>query len=152
MVSGGGLEIATCCDLRVASETAQIGDRHAKSGTIGGAGATTRLPRLVGLAKAKELIFTGDIIDGKEAYRIGLVNQVFPQQKCMEKAMELARQIASIGSVTLRMAKQAITVGKELDTHESLHYAELCARVARSSPERQEGQRAFIEKREARFE
>ena len=90
----GGIELALSCDLRVAAETARIGDRHIRIGFIGGAGAPTRLVRLLGGSKAMELILTGDTIDGKEAYRIGFANKVFPPEKLMEGAMEMAAKIA----------------------------------------------------------
>jgi enoyl-CoA hydratase len=147
----GGLELAVCCDLRVASETAQIGDRHAKVGAVGGEGATSRLPRLIGIAKAKELIFTGDSINGVEAHRIGLVNQVYPPSGYAEGAMELAGRIGKIGMSTLKLSKKAINWGYDMDIHESLHLNRIVARIARNTPERQEGQKAFLEKREAKF-
>lgn len=102
----GGIELALCCNLRVASEIARIGDRHIRMGLIGGAGSPTRLVRLIGVSKAMELILTGEVVDGKEAYRIGLVNQVFPQEKFMDGAMELAKKIANNSPLALKLSKR----------------------------------------------
>lgn len=118
----GGLELALICDLRVASEKARIGDAHIRMGLIGGGGGPTRLARLIGVARAKELILTGDTVDGKEAYRIGLVNQVFPQEKFMEAAMELAGKIASNSALALRLSKKAVDGAADMEESQSLHY------------------------------
>ena len=104
----GELEFALSCDLIVASETARIGDRHIRISFIGGAGSPTRLTRLIGVSKAMELILTGDTIDGKEAQRIGLANRVFPPDKLMEGAVELATKIAGNSSLALQLSKKAV--------------------------------------------
>lgn len=118
----GGLELALICDLRVASEKARIGDAHIRMGLIGGGGGPTRLARLIGVARTKELILTGDTVDGKEAYRIGLVNQVLPQEKFMEAAMELAGKIASNSALALRLSKKAVDGAADMEESQSLHY------------------------------
>lgn len=148
----GGLELALCCDLRVASETARIGDRHIKVGLVGGAGITARLPRVVGAAKAKELSLIGEDIDGQEAYRIGLVNKVLPVERYLEGALEMARKMAPFSSFTLKTAKRAIDKGLDMDLHESLHYSDCCAEETRRSPAAAEGARAFAEKRAPKFD
>ena len=145
---GGGLELAMACDLRVASETARIGDWHIRIGVIGGAGATTRLPRIVGVAKAKELIFTGEALDGKEACRIGLVNQVFPVEKYLDGAMELAKKIAAFKPVTLRKAKESINMGLSMDVHQSLHFSDRCAAEVRAALGADAGRKAFAERKQ----
>lgn len=121
----GGLELALICDLRVASEKARIGDAHIRMGLIGGGGGPTRLARLVGVSKAKELILSGDSVDGKEAYRIGLVNQVFPPEKFMEGAMELAEKIAKSSPLALKLSKAVVDAVPDMDEYQSLHYTKV---------------------------
>jgi enoyl-CoA hydratase/carnithine racemase len=126
--TAGGLELILCCDLRVASETAQISDLHVKNmHSIGGAAATARLARLVGLAKAKELIFTGDPVDGHEAWRIGLANQVFPAERLMEEAKNLGRKIASMRPEAIRMAKASINIAADMGNRQAVDFSYLCA-------------------------
>lgn len=148
----GGLELALRCDLRVASETARIGDRHIRIGVVGGAGITALLPRVVGAARAKELHFTGEDIDGQEAYRIGLVNRVYPVERYLEESLELARKIAAMSSFTLKMTKKAVDMGLNLNLRESLYYSEDCAKATRQSPAFEEGVKAFAEKRQPKFD
>ena len=88
----GGIELALCCDIRYASETARIGDGHIRMGLIGGGGSPVRIPRLIGESRAKELIFSGILVDGKEACNLGLVNKVFPKEKFMEEALGSGQQ------------------------------------------------------------
>lgn len=122
----GGLELAMCCDLRVASETARIGDHHIRIGAIGGGGATTRLPRIVGIAKAKELIYTGESLTGEEAQKIGLVNRVYPVDKYIEGALELAGKIATMSPLAVKWTKASLNASLDLDRHGSLHYSDWC--------------------------
>jgi enoyl-CoA hydratase/carnithine racemase len=117
----GGLELALSCDLRVAAETARIGDRHIRIGFIGGAGAPTRLVRLLGASKAMELILSGDTIDGNEAFRIGLANKVVPREKLMDGAMDMATKIAAYSPLALKLSKKAIKAAVDASEHESLH-------------------------------
>ena len=142
----GGLEVAMWCDIRVASETAKIGDVHIRMGLIGGGGAPTNLTRIVGVAKAKELILTGDRIDGKEAHRIGLINQIFPPDKYLDGAMELAKKIAAHSALGLRVNKRAIDMALDMDLHQSLHYTDLCEAEIWASPEFKEKIGAFLGK------
>ena len=124
--TAGGLELALCCDMRVVAETAQISDLHMKNlGTIGGAAITVRLARAVGAAKAKELAMTGDPIDGKEAWRIGLANQVFPPDKLLKAAKDLARKIARMNSAALTAAKMTIDAAQDLSYRQALRYADV---------------------------
>jgi enoyl-CoA hydratase len=111
----GGLELALACDLRVAATDAKIGDWHVKIDSIGGAGATVRLARLVGLARAKELVYTGAAVNGEAAYRIGLVNRVCSADDVVETALVLGREIAEHNPVTLAHAKRALRLGADLD-------------------------------------
>jgi enoyl-CoA hydratase len=105
---GGGCELAMACDIRVASEDAKLGQPEVSLGILPGAGAIQRLPRLVGMGRAKELIFTGRIIDAMEAERIGLVNRVVPSEKVVETAMGIAAEIAKQGALAVRISKLAI--------------------------------------------
>jgi enoyl-CoA hydratase/carnithine racemase len=140
----GGLELALCCDLRIASETARIGDRHIRMGLIGGAGSATRLTRLVGIGKAMELILTGDMIDGKEAYRIGFANQVFPLEKFMEGALELAGKIASNSPLALKLSKKAVQGAADMEEYQSMHYTHLLMTELLASAEFRERIAAFL--------
>jgi len=142
----GGLELALCCDLRVASETARIGDRHIRMGLIGGAGSPTRLVRLVGMSKAMQLILTGDMIDGKEAYRIGFVNQVFPTEKLMDGALELAGKIASNSPLALKLSKKAVKGAADMEEYQSMHYTHLLIIELLASAEFRERIAAFLGK------
>ncbi len=143
--TAGGGELALSCDMRVVSETAQISDLHMKNlGSIGGAGVTVRLARTVGTAKAKEIMFTGEPIDGREAWRIGWAIRVFPPDKLLEGAKELARKIATMRPDALRMCKASIDAAIEMDKAQALRYSYLCRATL---PPVKEGARAFVEKR-----
>jgi len=117
----GGLELALSCDLRVVAETAKIGDRHIRIGFIGGAGAPTRLARLIGVSKALELILTGDTIDGNEAHRIGFANKVFPVERLMDGAMELAAKVAAYSPLALQLSKKSVKSAGDSSEYQSLH-------------------------------
>lgn len=119
-VLGSGIEIALCCDIRIASEDASFGLPEVGLGIIPAAGGTQTLPRIVGRAKALEILLTNRWIDGMEAYRIGLVNQVVPKSKLLEAAEEMARKIASYNPMAVRNAKQAVVRGMDLPLVEGL--------------------------------
>jgi enoyl-CoA hydratase/carnithine racemase len=121
----GGLELALYCDLRVASEKSRIGDGHIMMGLVGGGGGPTNLARLVGVARANELILTGDKVNGLEAYRIGLVNIVAPQEKFMEAALELAKKIAANSMLAVKLSKKATDSAADMDKYQSLHYVDV---------------------------
>ena len=148
---GGGLEVAMCCDIRVASSKAQLGQPEINVGVIPGGGGTQRLPRLVGAGSAKELIYTGKFINAEEAARIGLVNKVVEPEKIMGEAMEMATLIASKPPLGIRAAKEAIDRGLNMTLLEGLeveasHWSYLCG-----TEDQKEGARAFIEKRKPVF-
>ncbi|MFZ5649501.1 MAG: enoyl-CoA hydratase [Bacillota bacterium] len=148
---GGGCELALCCDLRVAADSALLGLPEIKLGLFPGGGGTQRLPRLVGEAAAKELMFTGDFIPAQEAFRIGLVNRVVPQAEVLSSAMELAKKIMARPGVALNFIKQAVDKGIQSPLEEGLRLElELFDSVFQTSDCR-EGVSAFIEKREPRF-
>ena len=152
---GGGLEIALACDLRTASSSAKMGLVEAKLAILPGAGGSQRLPRLVGVSVAKELIFTGRVLDGNEAHKIGLVNHVVEQNKegnaAYHRALELAQEIAVNGPVAVRMAKQAINYGIEVDLATGLAFEESCYAQIIPTKDRLEGLLAFREKRPPKY-
>ncbi|MDI6813976.1 MAG: enoyl-CoA hydratase-related protein [Desulfitobacteriaceae bacterium] len=148
---GGGTEIAMACDIRLASEKAKFGQPEVTLGILAGFGGTQRLPRLVGSGRASEILFTGDMLDAEEAYRIGLVNRVYPAEKLMEEALVLARRIASRGPVAVQLTKSAIHKGRSLDiTSGQAYEAEVFAQTF-STQDQKEGCNAFLEKRKAEF-
>lgn len=148
---GGGLEIALACDLRIAASSTKMGLVEAKLGILPGAGGSQRLPRLIGVPLAKELIFTGRVFDGKAAHEIGLVNHVVDQNKdgdaAFQRAMGLAEEIAANGPVAVRMAKLAINYGSEVDLATGLAFEETCYAQVIPTKDRLEGLQAFKEKR-----
>jgi enoyl-CoA hydratase/carnithine racemase len=148
---GGGLELALCCDLRVADERAKLGLPEVRLGVMPGSGGTQLLPRVVGLAKAKELILTGEIIDGAEAERIGLVNRVVPAGTALEVAIGLAETTASRGPVAVQEAKRVLDVGADLSLDEGLAIELEASERIFSSEDMLEGARAFFEKRQPKF-
>lgn len=148
---GGGCELAMACDIRIASEKAKFGQPEVKLGVTPGFGGTQRLPRLVGRAKAKELIFTGDMIDAKEAHRIGLVNSVYPPEELMAAARKLAAQIATNGEIAVSLCKRAINHGIEVDLKSGCALEAEIFGLCFSTEDQKEGMTAFIEKRQAIF-
>jgi enoyl-CoA hydratase len=148
---GGGCELAMACDFRVGSERARLGQPEINLGIFPGGGATQRLQRLIGVGRAKELIFTGDIIDAQEAERIGLLNKVFPAKELMNKTMEIAKKICSKGPLSLKLAKMAINMGMETGLHVGLGYERLARTLVHGSEDRVEGMHAFLEKRKPEF-
>ena len=144
---GGGLELALACDLRIASETAHMGLTETSLAIIPGGGGTQRLPRLIGPARAKELIFTAARIDAGRAASLGLVNEVVAADALAGRARELAEAIAANGPIAVRAAKEAIDRGSALDLSEALALeGELYARTIETE-DRAEGLTAFREKR-----
>jgi enoyl-CoA hydratase len=148
---GGGLELALCCDLRVADQNAKLGLPEVRLGVMPGSGGTQRLPRVIGVARAKEMILMGEIITAAEAADIGLVNRVAPSGTTLEAATEMARTISERGPVAVREAKRALDLAGDATLDDGLA-AELDAseRVF-SSDDMLEGARAFFEKRTPRF-
>jgi enoyl-CoA hydratase/carnithine racemase len=145
---GGGLELALCCDLRIASERARLGLPEVRLAVTPGAGGTQRLPRVVGPARARELILTGRILDAAEAMRIGLVTEVVPAGQAIDRAVEIGATIAQRGPVAVREAKRLIALASDLPIDAGLA-AELDAsdRVF-ATDDMLEGARSFFDKRE----
>ncbi|MGB9867707.1 MAG: enoyl-CoA hydratase/isomerase family protein [Bacillota bacterium] len=148
---GGGLELALACDLRVAADTAQFGLPEVGLGIFPGFGATQRLPRLVGKARAKELIFTGDRISAQRALEIGLVNMVVPAAELMERVMELARKIASKSTVAIALGKQALSKGLDTDLATGCALESEIWSQCFATQDQKEGMAAFLERRQPRF-
>ena len=148
---GGGLELALCCDLRIASARAQLGMPEVRLAVLPGSGGTQRLPRVVGPARAKELILTGRIISAEEAERIGLVNQVVPPGEARKAADAVAEEIAARGPLAVREAKRLIDAAMDLDLDAGLA-AELDAseRIF-ASEDMLEGANAFFGKRDPEY-
>jgi enoyl-CoA hydratase/carnithine racemase len=148
---GGGLELALCCDIRVASETSRLGLPEVRLAVTPGAGGTQRLPRVVGAARAKELILTGRVVTAAEAERIGLVSRVVPTGQALAAADEIAAEIAARGPVAVREAKRLIDLATEADLATGLA-AELDAsdRVF-ATDDVGEGADAFFAKREPQY-
>ncbi|MCX8023111.1 MAG: enoyl-CoA hydratase-related protein [Syntrophorhabdaceae bacterium] len=148
---GGGCELALACDLRIAATDATIGCPEINLGIIPGAGATQRLPRIVGVAKAKELLFMGDTVNGEEAYRIGLVNKVVAKDEVIEEAKVWARKLASKPKVALSLLKNAVDNGMNIDLATAISFERNCFVVTYLSEDGREGFQAFAEKRKPSF-
>jgi enoyl-CoA hydratase len=148
---GGGAEMALGCDFIYASENALFGLPEITLGLIPGFGGTQRMPRAIGAALAKELIYTGKMIKAGEAKEIGLVNQVFDQKVLMEETMKTARAIAVKGKVSLRAAKQTINNGLNVDLATGLAIEQDSFAICMASEDSKEGTKAFLEKRKAVF-
>ena len=148
---GGGCELALACHIRIASEKAQIGLPEVTLGIIPGYGGTQRMARLLGKAKALELICTGDRIGAAEAERIGLVNKVVPADQLMSAAEEMARKIMSRGPLAIRAAIEAVMSGSEMPMQEGQFLEATLFGLLCASEDTKEGMNAFLEKRPPRF-
>lgn len=148
---GGGLELAMACDIRVCSKTAKLGQTELNLGILPGAGGTQRLTRLIGIGKARELVFTGRVISPEEALDIGLVNQLAENDELMEKTLEMARCIAAKSTYILKLAKLVINTGANGDLNTALVLERLGQTVAFGSEDHLEGIGAFLEKRTPNF-
>lgn len=148
---GGGCEVAMCCDLRIASEKASFGQAEINLAIIPGGGGTQRLPRLVGMGIAKEMVYTGKPINAQRAYEIGLVNRVVPHEQLMEEAKKLAKTLMSKSSVTLKFAKTAMDLGIEADLETGLQIERELFAECFATEDMREGLSAFLEKRKPNF-
>lgn len=148
---GGGTELLLACDLRVAAPHAQLGLTEVSLAIIPGAGGTQRLPRLIGKARAKDLILTARRVGAEEAERIGLVNRIAPEGRLLEAGRELAQAIAANGPVAVRAAKEAIDHGSELPLAEGLEVEARCYERTLTTSDRLEALAAFAEKRKPAF-
>jgi len=143
---GGGCELAMACDIRLAGEKAKIGQPETGLGITPGFGGTQRLPRIVGLSKAKELIFTAQTINAEEALRIGLVSRVVPGEELMDSAMELARSIAKNAQIAVRQSKSAINKGMQCDIETGLAYETQAFGLCFSTEDQKDAMAAFVNK------
>lgn len=148
---GGGCELAMSCDIRIASDNAKFGQPEINLGIIPGWAGTQRLPRLVGKGKAKELMFTGDMIDAAEAVRLGLANRVVPQAELLETAKQMAEKIASKPQVAIRLIKEAVDNGLEMESRKAFAYEAELFGLCFATEDQKEGMAAFLEKRQAQW-
>ncbi len=148
---GGGLELALACHLRVFSERARAGQTETNLGLVPGWGATQRLPRLVGMGKALELILTGEIIDAAEAFRLGLANRVAPADQVLPEAMHLAGRIAAKSKLTNEATLRAVTKGSQMSLADGLRYEADQFVALIGSHDSTEGLNAFLQRRQASF-
>ena len=147
---GGGCELALACDMRICSDDARFGQTEVKIGIIPGYGANVRLPRLIGAGKAKELIYTGRMIDAAEAEKIGLVNSVVSKKDLMDEAIKLAGRISK-GPASINLAKQAINRAFDLEMDDALELSSKLYGDVYNTRDSKEGINAFLEKRKPEF-
>ncbi|MBT7253093.1 MAG: enoyl-CoA hydratase/isomerase family protein, partial [Candidatus Nitrosopelagicus sp.] len=143
---GGGCEVAMSCDIRIASDNARMGQPEVTIGIPPGWGGTQRLMRIVGVAKAKELVYTGKMIKAAEAKEIGLVNNVVPLESLMDEVMSMAKTIASNATLAVRMSKTAINKGRNADLDTGLGVELLAWRNCFSDPDREKRMTDFVNK------
>jgi enoyl-CoA hydratase len=148
---GGGCELAMACHLRVASENARFGQPEVKLGIAPGYGGTVRLPRLIGRARALELLLTGDMIDAEEARRIGLVNRVVPPDRLMAEAESLLRSILANGPLAIRACLEAVDMGLDMTVDQALLLEAGYFGLLSATEDMREGTKAFVEKRKPTF-
>ncbi len=148
---GGGLELAMACDIRIASERSLFSQAEVNIGIIPGGGGSQRLPRLVGLGTALKLTLTGERIDADEAFRIGLVDEVVAHPLLDKRVHEIADRIASRSAVAVRLAKAAVKASTRLPLDQGLRYEQNLFTLALTSADKEEGVRAFLEKRSPRW-
>jgi len=148
---GGGLEVAMSCDLRIASENARMGQTEINIGLIPGWGGTQRLTRLIGQTKAKELVFTGRMIDAKTAEQLGIINMVVPRDKFKETVRQFALELASKAPVAVRIAKALINKGADISLDSAVALEREGFGVVASTDDLKEGVSAFTEKRKPIF-
>jgi len=149
---GGGCEIAMACTMRLASEDAKIGQPEVKLGLIPGYGGTQRLPRLVGKGLAMQILLTGEMISTKEAHRIGLVNEVLPADKLISRAEEIAGKIIANAPLAIQYCLEAINQGMNVTLQEGLFLEATLFGICCATEDKNEGTRAFLEKRAANFQ
>jgi enoyl-CoA hydratase/carnithine racemase len=148
---GGGLELAMACDLRVASPAVELGVPEVKLGVIPGAGGTQRLPRLIGIGRAKDLVLTGRRVNAPEAYTMGLVNRLAPEGRLLEMAWELAETVVQNAPLAVAAGKHALDEGMGMDLDAALAVERQRYEQTLQSEDRLEGLRAFAEKRAPKY-
>jgi enoyl-CoA hydratase/carnithine racemase len=148
---GGGCELALACDMIVASESAEFGQPEILLGIIPGGGGTQRLARVMGKQRAMELVLTGRRIGAREAYELGIVNQVTGGKEWLDKALELAEVVASRPPLAVRLGKQAVLAADETPLTAGLDHERRLYEIAMATEDRVEGMNAFVEKRRPEF-
>lgn len=148
---GGGCELALACHIRTASENAKFGQPEVNLGIIPGYGGTQRLARIVNSARALEMVLTGDLVSAEEAYRIGLVNKVYPQAELLNSTLDLANKIISKGQQAIRLALKAVKATDNLSLVEGLNYEASLFALVCGTEDFKEGTAAFLEKRKPQF-
>ncbi|MEQ8235641.1 MAG: short-chain-enoyl-CoA hydratase [Syntrophomonadaceae bacterium] len=148
---GGGCELAMACDFRFCTEKSQFGQPEVRLGVTPGFGGTQRLPRLVGLGMAKEILYTGDNINAQEALRIGLVNKIVPEAELMEYVKKIAKNISARGAIAVRLCKDAVNEGMQTDIDRAMSIEADIFGLCFATADQKEGMRAFVEKRKAEF-
>jgi enoyl-CoA hydratase len=148
---GGGCELAMACDIRIASDTARLGQPEISLGILPGGGGTQRLPRLVGMGNAYKLLFTGEMVYAEEALRIGLVDEVVPHEALMPRAKELARAMAEKSPAALQFIKEAVRASVRMPLDEGVRLETTLFGLAFSTEDKEEGVKAFLGKRKAEF-
>ncbi len=148
---GGGCELALACHFRIASENAKFGQPEVNLGIIPGYGGTQRLARQINPGRAMQLILTGEMVDAGEAYRMGLVNEVVPQNELLNRAKEIAKNIASKGQIAIRYALQAVGASGDLSVAEGLKLEAALFSLCTATEDFKEGTSAFLEKRKPEF-
>lgn len=146
---GGGCELAMACDIRIASDNAKFGQPEINLGIIPGWAGTQRLPRLIGKGKAKELMFTGDMVSAAEAEQLGLANRVVSQTELLDTAWEMAGKIASKSQIPVRLIKEAVNNGLEMESQKAFTYEAELFGLCFATEDQKEGMAAFLEKRQA---
>lgn len=151
VATGGGMDLALACDIRIAAKSARFAETYAKIGLLPGGGGAWFLPRLVGQARALELLWTADFIDADTALAIGLVNHVFPDDSMMDETMKLARRIAAMPPLSVQLIKRAVAQGLNADMATSFDLISSHIAVARAGDDHPEAIAAFREKRQGRY-
>ncbi|MBI3800658.1 MAG: enoyl-CoA hydratase/isomerase family protein [Deltaproteobacteria bacterium] len=148
---GGGTELALACDLIIAADKARFGQPEINLGVIPGFGGTQRLARRIGLPRARELIYSGDMIDAQTAFQYGLANKVVPLADLMTEAKTLAHKLAAKPPFAIRQAKEAINAGIDMDIDNACRFENEAFALTFATEDKAEGMKAFLEKREAKF-
>ena len=152
VATGGGMDLALACDLRIAARSARFAETYAKIGLLPGGGGAYFLPRLVGKAQALELLWTADFIDAEQALKIGLVNHVYPDATLMEETLKLARRIAAMPPLSVQLIKRAVAQGLEVDMTTAFDLISSHIAVARAGHDHPEAIAAFREKRPGKYQ
>jgi len=148
---GGGLELAMCCTIRVASHNAKLGQPEVRLGIVPGYGATQRLPRLIGRGRALEILLSGEPIDAAEAHRIGLVNALTSQEELLATAKQWARKVVANGPLAVALTMESVDTGLDGGLQAGLRFESMAFGLTAASEDRREGTAAFLEKRRAVF-